>query len=154
VSELIKLLDNNEILALRADVQVDSSVLKFINLIFRLSINKASPQRAYHEDVIRLLQSTELFSYTRDRVGDPYIKDKTLVPENYWVSLHSKLLENKEVISDMLFFYGGVFSSKGERELMEFLKSLWLNHRNLVYKLSALLTIHLLGMRHIKDNLC
>lgn len=154
MNELIKLLDNNEILTLRADVPVDSSVLKFINLVFRLSVDKSFPQQAYHEDVIRLLQSTELFSYIKDRIGSPYTRKKTLIPDNYWVKLHNKLLANRELVSDFMFFYGGIFSSKGERDLLEFLKSIWVNHRNVVYQVSALLVIHLIGMRHLKDNLC
>ena len=154
MNELFKLLDNNEIIKLRGDVQVDKSVSLFINLLFRSGLDQNSSQKAYHEDIVRLLKATELFTYIKNRIGDPYIRNQTLLPDNYWVTAYQKLKSSREVVSDMLFFYGGVYSSKGERDLLEFLKTIWFNHRNLVYRLGALIVIHLIGMKHLKDNLC
>ncbi len=151
--ELFKLLDNNRILDVRADIPVDSSVDRFIDIIFRLG-TKSDSQKAYHEDIFRLLQSTELYKFIEEFFPVVYLNSKTLIPDNYWVSLNSLISSNPTLITDFLFFYGGVFSSAKKRNDFEFLKSVYETHKNPVYVISSLIIIHILGSRILKENLC
>jgi hypothetical protein len=154
MNEAYKLLDNNHIQVLRGDVQVDPSVSVFIEILFRGGNSKEFSQKATHEDVFRLIQSTELTVYISEAFPKLFISSHSLLPEGYWLSLLTSLRGNTSVIGDMLFFYSGIFFSDGDIKLFNFLKEVWVSHRNPVYSLSALIIIHLLGMNKIKESLC
>jgi hypothetical protein len=153
-NEVYKLLDNGEIIKIRGDIPVDRSVRIFINLVFRGGKDKATAQSVTHEDILRLLKSTELYSYIEDRFPIVFIGDDTLLKENYWLTALRTLRANTDVVNGMFFFYGGVYISSGERKLFDFLKDTWLTHRNPAYSLSAIILLHLLGIQKIKESLC
>lgn len=155
INEVIKLLDNNEIILIRGDVRVPQSVFDFINMVFRLGKDPGLyAQKATHQDILRLLKSTELSSFLDENFEIIYIDPETLIPSNYWVDLYRKLSQSQDLISDILFFYRQQFRSVGRTEEINFLTNIWSTHRNLIYQLSSLILIHLLGMQIVKERQC
>jgi hypothetical protein len=73
--------------------------------------------------------------------------------DNSLVSLLTALT-GSPIVSDMLFFYGGIYSNDGSRDLFEELKASWEDHRNGIYRLGSLMILHLVGMFIVKENLC
>lgn len=153
-NEVYLLLDNNELIQVRGDIRVDQSVSDFINILFRGGKDKNFSQAVTHEDILRLLKATELFSYVEDRFEKLYIPSDTLLRNNYWVDVHRTLKGSRSIILDMFFFYGGIYIAAGERDLFDFLVETWNTHRNPIYQLSALIILHLIGIKHVKDTQC
>ena len=154
MNEIFKLLDNNEIIDQRADIPIDNSVTTFINILFRLGPNKTYAQKVTHEDIFRFLKATELNSYLEDEFPILFLKKTSLLSPDYWTSLFFILKENKALVGNILFFYRRRLTPVGKRELYDFLVEIWENNKNLVWQLSALILIHIITMKVIKESLC
>lgn len=154
INEIYKLLDNNEVLVQRLDVPVSTSVFAFINILFRQGADKTFALKVTHDDILRLVFSTEFKGYVEDKFEKVFIKTNSTIPENYWPDVYVLLRNNKDVVKSTLAFYRKVFARNGQGELYRFLEEQWNTHRNIVFQLAALVTLHLLGIELIKDTLC
>lgn len=154
INEVFKLLDNNEIDLRRLDVPVPESVFNFINILFRGGVDKTSAQKATHEDILRLINATEFRSYLEANFEPIFLSTASLIPVNYWSSIFITLNISSDLVNSMLAFYRKVYSRNGQGDLYRFLLNQWRNHRNTVFQLSALVVIHLLGIKSIKESLC
>tara|TARA_R110000851_G_scaffold219398_1_gene372175 strand:+ start:129 stop:557 length:429 start_codon:yes stop_codon:yes gene_type:complete len=126
------------------DSNLDESVYLFQDLVYEYI-----SEREYKG----LLLGTELKFIVDELFGPTLELGKFVDKSNSTVELQS-ILDNSIVVKDMLFFYGGIYSDAGTRDVYEELKSTWEDHRNTVYRLASLLLLHVMGMFIVKENLC
>jgi len=123
---------------------LDRSVYAFQNLVYEYLTEKEFKLIVLGTELGSLIEN--IFGPSLDLGNFSEISDSIIQTQF--------VLTNSVIVSDMLFFYGGIYSSIGNRKLFEELKASWEDHRNTIYRLASLFIIHLLGMFIVKENLC
>ena len=126
------------------DSNLDEAVYLFQDLIYEYST-----EREYKG----LLLGTELKFLIDDLFGPTLEIGEFAEDSNSTIELQS-ILDHSVVVNDMLFFYGGIYANAGNRSIFEELKASWEDHRNSVYRLASIMTLHVIGMFIVKENLC
>lgn len=155
MSELLKLLDNQEILDRNSPkIPVGEEVRLFVNFFFRESTSKDSHQKVLHQDVLRLLLASKFKGYIVEEFGQIFVSEESTYIDNYWTKVLLGFQNNKPLVQNLLGYYRKVYSLSGKGDLLRFLESEYFSGSIPTERLSALLTIHILGIKAIKDSLC
>jgi len=127
------------------ETNLDKSVYAFVELLYKNLTEK---------EIKCILSGTEL-RFMVDELFGPFLNLGEFSEVTASLLDTQLILEAApSILSDMFFFYGGIYTNAGKRKLFEELQQIWTSHRNIIYRLSGIILLHITGAFIVKENLC
>ena len=142
----VKYLDNGEYSVLnQPKALVPKEIKDFINILFTNSRAGTKPVSRDANDLFKLVLDTELSSYLTESIGYIFTTDDSSLSFNSLVELENLLITEDGLVEGILRFYRDIMRhTDKDKQTAEALISIFSNHYNTVYRLSALLILHVL----------